>query len=80
MTLPWYATRMDSIPPEELPEEWVWERLRMRRDQFLRDTDWRVVTDAAWDVIPWVDYRQQLRDLPQATSDPRTVDWPEVPE
>lgn len=63
-----------------VPDEWVWERLRARRDLLLRTTDYRIVDDVPWDRQPWKDYRQQLRDLPDTTSDPRTAIWPTEPE
>jgi hypothetical protein len=60
-------------------DEWVWERLRLRRDQLLAASDFRMVTDAPWDRAPWEAYRQALRDLPANTVDPRVTVWPEAP-
>lgn len=57
----------------------VWARLRYRRDQLLAACDWRVVPDAPWDTTPWIEYRQALRDLPDATTDPRKAVWPQQP-
>ena len=65
--------------PDPLPTEWVWERLRLRRDQLLRASDYRMVVDAPWDRAPWELYRQQLRDLPDTTTDPRAALWPAEP-
>lgn len=65
--------------PQEIPTEWVWERLRLRRDALLAATDFRLVADAPWDTAPWVEYRQALRDLPDTTSDPRLAVWPTPP-
>ena len=62
-----------------IPDEWVWERLRLRRDGLLAQSDHRMVTDAPWDVEPWADYRQALRDLPDVTTDPRLAVWPTTP-
>lgn len=67
-------------PEGPLPDEWVWERLRLRRDTLLHATDYRVVLDAPWERQPWLDYRQQLRDLPDTTTDPRKAVWPTEPE
>ena len=58
--------------------ETVRARLRYRRDQLLAACDFRVVADAPWDTAPWIAYRQALRDLTDATSDPRQAVWPEV--
>ncbi len=74
-----YSSPIDTIPAEQLPQEWVWERLRNRRDALLAATDFRMVADAPWDTEPWAAYRQALRDLPAATTDPRRAAWPQVP-
>lgn len=73
-----YWTDMDTAE-RGVPTEWVWERLRNHRDALLADCDWRVVADAPWDVAPWQAYRQALRDLPDATTDPRKAVWPTKP-
>ena len=74
-----YSSTLDLVPPSELPVDWVWERLRNRRDAFLASTDFRMIPDAPWDVAPWTAYRQELRDLPGSTSNPRTAAWPTPP-
>ena len=74
-----YAGMIDTLPPEQLPVAWVWERLRLRRDQLLAQSDFRMITDAPWDTAPWVTYRQALRDLPDVTTDPRLAVWPVIP-
>jgi len=80
MSMSWdYGSVIDDLPPEQLPTEWVWERLRNRRDQLLSATDFRMVTDAPWDTEPWAVYRQALRDLPDNTTDPRLAVWPVSP-
>lgn len=73
-----YWSDMDTAE-RGVPSDWVWERLRNRRDALLAACDWRVVADAPWDVAPWQAYRQALRDLPDATSDPRLAVWPVQP-
>jgi hypothetical protein len=73
-----YWSDMDTAE-RGVPDEWVWERLRIRRDQLLASCDFRVVPDAPWDVQPWIEYRQALRDLPDTTTDPRTAVWPQEP-
>lgn len=78
MTDTWdYLTDLDSDP--EIPDEWVWERLRLRRDALLSASDFRVLPDAPWDTAPWETYRQALRDLPGVTQDPREAVWPVEP-
>jgi hypothetical protein len=73
-----YWSDMDTAE-RGVPDEWVWERLRHRRDGLLAECDWRVVADAPWDATPWVAYRQALRDLPDTTTDPRKAVWPVKP-
>ena len=73
-----YWSDMDTAE-RGVPDEWVWERLRNRRNQLLSTCDWRVVPDAPWDTAPWIAYRQALRDLPDATTNPRMAVWPEEP-
>lgn len=75
-----YSGHLDTVPPEDLPTEWVLERLRIRRDALLAATDFRVVADAPWDTTPWIAYRQALRDLPDSTTDPRQAVWPTPPQ
>ena len=59
--------------------DWIWERLRLKRDALLAACDYRMITDAPWDIAPWVTYRQALRDLPKKTKDPRLTEWPVTP-
>lgn len=73
-----YWTDMDSAQ-QGIPDEWVWERLRIRRNELLSACDWRVLPDAPWETAPWFTYRTQLRDLPASTNDPRRAIWPTPP-
>ena len=77
MTDTWNYTGSDEQGP--IPDEWVWERLRLRRDALLAACDFRMVTDAPWPTEPWAVYRQALRDLPSVTTNPREAVWPEEP-
>lgn len=74
-----YGSPMDSMPADQLPVQWVWDRLRDKRDYLLATSDFRMVTDAPWDTAPWAVYRQALRDLPDTTTDPREAVWPVAP-
>jgi hypothetical protein len=73
-----YWTDMDTAD-RGVPEEWVWERLRNRRNALLSACDFRMVPDAPWATAPWEAHRQALRDLPDTTEDPRLAVWPEPP-
>jgi hypothetical protein len=74
-----YLSIEQDYTRDTIPMDYVWERLRLRRDQLLNVTDFRMVTDAPWDTEPWAVYRQALRDLPEQTSDPRVAVWPDPP-
>jgi len=71
--------RASTDPDGDLPDEWVWERLRVRRDALLAASDSMVAADAVTDRAAWTAYRQALRDLPAATTDPREAAWPDPP-
>jgi hypothetical protein len=64
---------------EEIPVEWQWERLRVKRDSLLKKSDYRVIADAPWDKQPWLEYRQALRDLTETNSDPKLIVFPNPP-
>jgi len=64
---------------EELLEE-AWGRLRVKRHGYLAASDWTQVPDAPVDKQAWATYRQELRDLPQNTTDPHEVVWPTPPQ
>ncbi|TMP30381.1 hypothetical protein CWB99_06470 [Pseudoalteromonas rubra] len=72
-----------QMPVQQLADESLWHSIRAMRDAYLRSTDWLVLkyqeTEGA---IPdeLKQYRQALRDLPQAHSSPSEVVWPVRPE
>lgn len=72
----WYLAEHET---GDIPTEWVLERLRLRRDVLLRESDWTQTLDAPVDQAAWAEYRQKLRDLPSSASDPRDVVWPDLP-
>jgi len=57
----------------------AWNSLRKERDRRLSASDWTQVPDAPVDSSLWAVYRQELRDLPTNTADPRNVAWPVPP-
>ena len=57
----------------------AWANLTMVRNAKLQGSDWTQVPDAPVDSAAWAVYRQQLRDLPANTTDPRDVTWPVPP-
>lgn len=85
---------VDGVPVERQPdpveqstpyesqmsdEELAWRNLRRQRNQMLAVTDWTQVLDAPVNQSEWAVYRQQLRDLPDKTEDPRNPVWPSPP-
>lgn len=79
MTDTWtYAGHDEPVVP--VPTEEVWVRLRLRRNTLLAESDWRMLPDVGNDKQAWAAYRDALRDLPQATVDPRQTVWPEPPQ
>jgi len=57
----------------------AWHSFKYDRNTKLKRCDWTQVPDAPVDSAAWAVYRQQLRDLPANTTDPRNVVWPEPP-
>ena len=56
------------------------ESIRVQRNQKLLNSDWTQVLDAPGYREVWATYRQALRDVPQQTEFPTTVDWPVEPQ
>ena len=54
------------------------EELRRKRNNLLKESDWRAVSDLTMSDA-WKPYRQTLRDLPANTADPNNVTWPKEP-
>jgi hypothetical protein len=62
------------------PDEWLIERMRLRRDALLTASDWAMTTDAPTDKTQWAKYRQTLRDFPAKWKPTPTVTFPSAPE
>ena len=73
------AVKKPEAEIEEREIEAAWLDLRKQRDARLQDSDWTQVPDAPVDQAAWALYRQELRDLPANTDDPRDVVWPQEP-
>ena len=59
-----------------------WERVRMKRDDALAQSDWRALKDVTL-TTPWRDFRAALRNLPQDFPDSANDacdNWPVVPD
>jgi hypothetical protein len=60
-------------------DEWLIERMRLRRDALLVASDWAMLPDAPTDKTAWGQYRQTLRDFPANWTPASTVQFPERP-
>ena len=71
-----------DIPAADLEQEQLakaWADLTLNRNRLLQSSDWTQVPDAPVDHAAWATYRQELRDLPENTEDPRNPVWPTRP-
>ena len=62
------------------PDEWLIERMRLRRDQLLVESDWAMIADTPTDKTAWATYRQALRDFPATWKPTNTVTFPTPPK
>ena len=64
----------------EAPDECLVERMRLRRDQLLVESDWAMIADTPTDKTAWAEYRQALRDFPATWTPAPSVNFPTEPE
>ena len=64
---------------DDIPSDWLWERIRNWRNDRLKLSDWTQISDAACDKTAWAEYRQQLRDLPESVTNPVDIVFPNPP-
>lgn len=57
----------------------AWEKVRRKRNELLRATDWAILPDSPKDTPNMRSYRQALRNLPQNHATPEGVVWPANP-
>jgi hypothetical protein len=56
------------------------EQIRIKRTKLLQSSDWTQLQDIPYATqLAWVDYRQELRDIPLQSGFPFNVTWPEQP-
>ena len=66
--------------PEEVPNDWWLERMRIHRDRLLAQSDFTQLPDAPSNKTAWATYRQALREFP-ATWEPSAIaNFPETPQ
>lgn len=69
-------------PEDEMTDEQLSSRVRMRRDAMISRTDYYVQPDYPSDpegLEAVKAYRQALRDITEQSGFPRNVQWPEMP-
>jgi hypothetical protein len=74
------GTVADYVPPPAPTAEQIAAAVRFERDRLLAATDWTQAADvpqATKDLF--APYRQALRDVPQQSGFPQTIDWPVKP-
>lgn len=75
-------TEEEYNPEDEMTDEQLASRVRMRRDSMISRTDFYVQPDYPSDpegLEAVKAYRQALRDIPEQSGFPRNVQWPEKP-
>ena len=64
---------------EVVPNEYLVERMRIRRDYLLKDSDLKMISDVPTDKTAWATYRQALRDFPATWQPSEIANFPEPP-
>lgn len=75
-------TEEEYSPEDEMTDEELAARVRMRRDSLISRTDFYVQPDYPSDpagLEAVKAYRQALRDIPEQSGFPRNVQWPAMP-
>ena len=75
-----YNVKVESTTAEEQTEltNKKWVEIREIRNQILKETDWRAMSDRTL-TDAWRDFREQLRQIPQTQTDPFNITWPTEP-
>ena len=68
-----------EFDPDTVPDDWWLERLRIRRNLLLAESDWAMTADAPTDKTAWETYRQALRDFPATWTPGPTANFPDPP-
>ena len=63
---------------KQIDDNWA-ENIRKRRDQLIKESDWRAVSDRKLEPA-WKRYRQALRDITKQEGFPHDVEWPVDPD
>ena len=63
---------------KQIDDNWA-ENIRKRRDQLIKESDWRAVSDRKLEP-GWKRYRKALRDISKQEGFPHDVEWPIDPD
>ena len=75
----WYTKYSIRQQDKEPIDEQSAEGIRMRRDNLLKESDWRAVSDRKLEPA-WKRYRKALRDITKQEGFPHDVEWPVDPD
>ena len=75
----WYTKYSIRQQDKEPIDEQRAEGIRMRRDNLIKESDWRAVSDRELEP-EWKEYRQALRDISNQKGFPHEVKWPTDPD
>ena len=75
----WYTKYSIRQQDKEPIDEQRAEGVRMRRDNLLKESDWRAVSDRKLEPA-WKRYRKALRDITKQEGFPHDVEWPIDPD
>ena len=68
------------LDPDNVPDEWWSERMRLHRDRLLAASDWtQAADDPTGNAAAWATYRQALRDFPATWTSGPTAEFPDPP-
>ncbi len=75
----WYTKYTIGQRDKEPIDNQYAENIRNRRDQLIKESDWRAVSDRKLEP-EWKEYRQALRDITKQEGFPHDVKWPTDPD
>jgi len=75
----WYTKYSIRQQDKEPIDEQMADGVRMRRDNLLKESDWRAVSDRKLEPA-WKRYRKALRDISKQEGFPHDVEWPIDPD
>ena len=75
----WYTKYTIGQRDKEPIDKQQEENIRNRRDQLIKESDWRAVSDRKLEPA-WKRYRKALRDITKQEGFPHDVEWPVDPD